>query len=100
MIRAAGVLSVLAISQASREFPDTWDEFRADFDGSLTDLFGKYKGHFGKFYETDAVERSHFEIFSKRVHSVFDFNADKKNSYRKGITRYIFFLYHFFIEYV
>ena len=70
-------------------FPSSW----AEFDGehlTMESLFGRFKLAYGRAYSSHDEEKMHFEVFSKRVHDIFDFNAEGKHTYQKGINKYIF----------
>ena len=86
-MRTSLVISGAVLSSATLQFPSTWKEFEK-WDGSMAKLFSDYKDHFQKVYSSLTEEHVHYKVFQDKIHEIFDFNAEAKHSYTKGITRF------------
>lgn len=82
------LLAVVAVAMGGSRFPTSWEEFKeahqADFEG----VFAKFKTDFRKKYSSVEEEAKAFKAFTGRMGENFNFNANGKNTYKRGVTKF------------
>jgi hypothetical protein len=88
LIIALAVFFQVAVSEKTVGLPKTWQQFELQNGKSMENLYSQYKQAFKTKVYTATDEKLHFNLFTDRVRSVFDWNSNGTHSYSKGINQF------------